>query len=154
MSHPSYVSGACVGRHRLDPRRRKSSIISRPLEAGCFLLPLDDLLHDDIEAAMAFDGVLTPSESASFAGQAGLSHSLAWQNTPKRLLHRFPSQGPQVPPPVGKPEMVGSLSGPVVAIRSGRIVPISNWSASNCSVKPWSRAVLRGHPRPLPIKTR
>ena len=41
-----------------------------------FLLPLDDLLHEDIEVAMTFDGVLTP-ESASFAGQAGLSHSLA-----------------------------------------------------------------------------
>ena len=45
-----------------------------------------------------------PPESSSFAGQAGLSHSLACQNTPKRLLDRFPSQGPQVPPPVGNPE--------------------------------------------------
>jgi len=52
---------------------------------------------------MAFDGVLSP-ESASFAGQAAISRSLAYQNTPERLLHRFPSQGPQVPPPVGKRE--------------------------------------------------
>ena len=51
-----------------------------------FLLPLDDLLHDDIEAAMAFDGVLSP-ESASFAGQATISRPLACQNTPERLLH-------------------------------------------------------------------
>ena len=41
-----------------------------------FLLPLDDLLHDDTEPVMAFDGVLAP-ESASFAGQAAPSHSLA-----------------------------------------------------------------------------
>ena len=68
-----------------------------------FLLLLDDLLHDDIEGAMAFDGVLTP-ESASYAGQAAISRPLTCQNTPERLLHRFPSQGPQVPPPVGKPE--------------------------------------------------
>ena len=33
--------------------------------------------HDDIEAGVAFDGVLLHPESASFAGQAGLSHSLA-----------------------------------------------------------------------------
>ena len=79
---------------------------------------------------MAFDGVRTP-ESASFAGQAGLSHSLASQNTPKCLLDRFPSQRPQVSPPVGKPELpaptvnrstVGHWG--VVAIQSGRIVPI------------------------------
>ena len=57
-----------------------------------------DLLHDDIKAAMAFDGLLPP-ESASFAGQAGTSRPLAYQNAPERLLHRFPSQGPQVPPP-------------------------------------------------------
>ena len=80
---------------------------------------------------MAFEGVLTP-ESASFAGQAGLSHSLAYQNTPKRRLHRFPSQGPQVPPPVGKPEWsaptvnrsTAGLWG-VVAIRSRPTVPPS-----------------------------
>ena len=78
---------------------------------------------------MAFEGVLTP-ESAIFAGQAGLSHSLAYQNTPKRRLHRFPSQGPQVPPPVGKPEWsaptvnrsTAGLWG-VVAIRSRPTVP-------------------------------
>ncbi len=52
---------------------------------------------------MAFDGVLPP-ESASFARQAGISRPLECQSTPERLLHRFPSQGPQVPPPVGKPE--------------------------------------------------
>ena len=78
---------------------------------------------------MAFEGVLTP-EFASFAGQAGLSHSLAYQNTPKRRLHRFPSQGPQVPPPVGKPEWsaptvncsTAGIRG-VVAIRSRPTVP-------------------------------
>ena len=78
---------------------------------------------------MAFEGVLTP-EFASFAGQAGLSHSLAYQNTPKRRLHRFPSQGPPVPPPVGKPEWSAptvnrSTAGiwGVVAIRSRPTVP-------------------------------
>ena len=72
-----------------------------------FLLPLDDPLHDDIEAAMPFAGVL-PSEFASFAGQAVISRPLACQNTPECLLHRFPSQGPQVslPAPLscGAPE--------------------------------------------------
>ena len=71
-----------------------------------------------------------PTRSASFAGQAGLSHSLAYQNTPKRLLDRFPSQGPQVPPPVGNPEWsapkvnrsTAGLWG-VVAIRSGPTCP-------------------------------
>ena len=79
---------------------------------------------------MAFDGVLLHPESASFAGQAGLSHSLPYQNTPKRRLHRFPSQGPQVPPPVGRPELPAptvnrstvGLWG-VVAIRSGANCP-------------------------------
>ena len=50
-----------------------------------FLLRLADLPEGSIEASMAFDGVLTP-ETASFAGQAGLSHSLAYQNTPERRL--------------------------------------------------------------------
>ena len=68
-----------------------------------FLLPLDDLLHDDTEAAMAFDGVLPP-ESLSFAAQAAFSRFLACQTTRNPLLDRCPSQGPQVPPPVGKPE--------------------------------------------------
>ena len=81
--------------------------------------------QDTIEAAMTFDSVLTP-ESASFAGQAGLSHSLAYQNTPERLLNRFRSQRPQGSPPVGKLELptptvnrsTAGLWG-VVAIRSG-----------------------------------
>ena len=47
---------------------------------------------------MAFDAVLPP-ESASFAGQAAISRGLPYQNTPERVLHRFPSQGPQVLPP-------------------------------------------------------
>ena len=68
-----------------------------------FLLLLDDLLHDDIEAAMEFDGVLPP-ESASFAGQAAISKTLACHSSPDPLLDRFLSQEPQVPPPVGKPE--------------------------------------------------
>ena len=70
---------------------------------------------------MAFDGVLPP-ESASFAGQAGLSHSLAYQNTPKRRLHRFPSQGPQVPAACGETGMVGPESEPLDrgALGSGR----------------------------------
>lgn len=84
-----------------------------------FLLLLDDLLHDDIEVAMVFDGVLPP-ESASFAGQAGIPRPLACQNTLERLLHRYPSQGPQVPPPVGNP---GWPARSVVAILSGPTVP-------------------------------
>jgi len=53
-----------------------------------FRLPLQDLLHDDIEAVMAFDGVLPP-ESLSFAGRAAISSSLACHNTPERLLDGF-----------------------------------------------------------------
>ena len=34
VRHPPFVSGPPIRRHVLDPRRRKSSIISRPLEAG------------------------------------------------------------------------------------------------------------------------
>ena len=34
VRHPAFVSGACIRRHVLDPRKRKSSIIRRPLEAG------------------------------------------------------------------------------------------------------------------------
>ena len=34
VRRPPFVSGPPVRRHVLDPRRRKSSIISRPLEAG------------------------------------------------------------------------------------------------------------------------
>ena len=53
---------------------------------------------------MAFEGVLTP-ESLSFAGQAAVSRSLVHTRAPRNpFLDRFPSQGPQVPPPVGKPE--------------------------------------------------
>ena len=34
VRHPPFVSGPPIRRHVLDPRRRKSSIISRPFEAG------------------------------------------------------------------------------------------------------------------------
>ena len=34
VRHPPFVSGPPIRRHGRDPRRRKSSIISRPLEAG------------------------------------------------------------------------------------------------------------------------
>ena len=51
---------------------------------------------------MAFDSVLSP-ESASFAGQAAISMSLACQNTPEPVAGPISPQGPQVPPPVGKP---------------------------------------------------
>ena len=56
MRHPPLVSGPPIRRHVLDPRRRKSSIISRPLEADVFG-PTGGHLHDEIEAARAFDGV-------------------------------------------------------------------------------------------------
>ncbi len=36
VRHPLFLSGASIPRHVLDPRRRKSSIMSRPLEAGFF----------------------------------------------------------------------------------------------------------------------
>ena len=126
---PPFVRWPPIRRHGLDPR--EAEIVDHVAAVGgrVFLLSLVDLLHDDTEAVMAFDGVLTP-ESASFAGQAGLSHSLAYQNTPKRRLHRFPSQGAQVPPPVGKPEWSAptvnlSTEGlwGVVAIRSRPTVP-------------------------------
>ena len=83
-----------------------------------FLLPLVDLFHDGIEAGVAFDRVLLHPESASFAGQAGLSHSLAYQNTPERVRDPFPSQRPQVSPPVGKPE--GSARSAVLWPQFGR----------------------------------
>jgi len=79
-----------------------------------------------------FDRVLPPV-SASFAGQAAVSRAPACQSTPERLLRRFPSQGPQVPPPVGNPEWPARS---VAAIRSGPTVPIRDWSASNRSGKP------------------
>ena len=34
VRHPPFVSGPPIRRHVLDPRRRKSSIMSRPFEAG------------------------------------------------------------------------------------------------------------------------
>ena len=34
VRHPPFISGPPIRRHVLDPRSRKSSIISRPLEAG------------------------------------------------------------------------------------------------------------------------
>ena len=42
---------------------------------------MDDILYEDIEATMAFDGVLPP-ESASLAGQTAIPKGLAYQNTP------------------------------------------------------------------------
>ncbi len=79
---------------------------------------------------MAFDGVLPPPDSASFAGQAAISRSLACQSTPERLLQRYLSQGPQVPPPVGKSEWRFAQWSPF-----GRGQP----SRRNCSVKTRTR---------------
>ena len=64
MSHPSFVSGACIRRHRLDPRRRKSSIIPRPRIRRSIVLgncmekeiPRDDLL-DKVDQAFHWDQV-------------------------------------------------------------------------------------------------
>ena len=80
------------------------------VEGRVFLLPLDDLLHDGIEAAMAFDGVLPP-ESASFAGQAAISKPLACQNTPEPVAGPISLSGTAVPAACGESGMAGSLSG-------------------------------------------
>ena len=69
---------------------------------------------------MAFDGVLPP-ESLSFAGRAAISRSLACDTTPEPLQDGFPSQGPQVPPPVGKRDWSARS---VVAIRFGPTAPV------------------------------
>ena len=77
---------------------------------------------------MAFNGVLPP-ESLSFAGQVSISRPLACQSTQKPVLDRFPSQGPQVPPPVGKPEwsarsaVLWSQFGPGPSSRHGHEEP-------------------------------
>ena len=100
-----------------------------------FRLPLVDLFHDGIEAGVAFDGVVTPLNLPALPGRAGLSHSLAWQNTPKRLLHRFPSQGPQVPPPVGKPEWRFA----------SRVEGFRGWQASSAGLSGgWSHRCVGG----------
>ena len=67
---------------------------------------------------MAFDGV-PPPESASFAGQAAISRSLACQSTPEPVAGPISLSGTAGPAACGETGMVGSLSGPVVAIRSG-----------------------------------
>ena len=129
VRHPPFVSGPPLRRHVLDPRKRKSSIISRPSESG-FSCSHWSIFSMTTSRSAWPSTVSCPPESGSFAGQAGLSHSLAYQNTPKRVLDRFPSQGPQVPPPVGKPEWPAppvnrSTAGHwgVVAIRSRPTVP-------------------------------
>ena len=83
---------------------------------------------------MAFDRVLTP-ETASFAGQAGLSHSLAYQNTPERRLCPLSLSGTAGPAACGETGMAGPDSGPLDrgALGRGR-----NSVSANCnySVRP------------------
>ena len=66
--------------------------------------------HDDIEAAMAFDGVLPP-ESLSFAGQAAISRPLACQSTPEPVPGPISLSGTAGPAACGETGMVSSSSG-------------------------------------------
>ena len=66
--------------------------------------------HDDIEAAMAFDGVLPP-ESLSFAGQAAISRPLACQSTPEPVPGPISLSGTAGPATCGETGMVSSSSG-------------------------------------------
>ena len=102
---------------------------SRSGRGGCCLLHLVDLIQDGVEVDREFDGVLPP-ESASFAGQAAISRPLACQSTPEPVAGPISLSGTAGPAACGETGMVGSLSGPVVAIRSGPIVPIRPRRAS------------------------
>ena len=84
------------------------------------LLLLDDLLHHDIEVAMAFDGVLPP-ESLSFAGRAAISRSLAFQITQEPVREPTFLSWTAGLAGGGKPELSARS---VVATRSGPTVPI------------------------------
>ena len=88
VRHPPFVSGPPIRRHVLDPRRRKSSIISRPLEA-----------------AMAFDA--GPITSAPLTSVAEAPQPLAYCRRqphgkgsppcrPARLCNHRPGQKRQI----------------------------------------------------------
>ena len=103
-AYPMYDIGAGEGLGPFEPPIGESAPLAPPSPPP---LPSPSPMTETSMAREATGKRSTaswPPESGSFAGQAGLSHSLAYQTTPKRLLDRFPSQGPQFPPPVGKPD--------------------------------------------------
>ena len=118
---PPFVRWPPIRRHGLDPR--EAEIVDHVAAVGgrVFLLSLVDLLHDDTEAVMAFDGVLTP-ESASFAGQAGLSHSPGIPEHPETPPAPISLSGRAGPAACGETGMVGPDSEPLDrgALGSGR----------------------------------
>ena len=116
--------------------------MSRPLETGFSCSHWSNAMTT-LRPSWRSTVSCSPPESASFAGQAAFSHSLVYQNTPKRLLDRFPSQRPQVSPPVGKPEWPAAtvnrstvrLWG-VVAIRSRPTVPSTRTPLAQSAAAP------------------
>ena len=100
--------------------------------------------RDESDRRRQVCAIIRPPESASFAGQAGLSHSLAYQNTPKRRLHRFPSQGPQVPAACGETGMAGSDSEPLDRGALGRGGNTVSANLPSTCTPPVRRAVRGG----------
>ena len=75
VGHPPFVSGPPLRRHVLDPRRRKSSITSRPLEAGFSCHRLNELLYGGTASVVAFDG---GPIGISDGLTTKLSHNFSW----------------------------------------------------------------------------
>ena len=130
VRHPPFVRWSPIRRHVLDPRRRKSSIISRPLEAGfscshwtIFSMTTSRLAWRSTVSSCTLNpralpgrlNFLTPWHSRA-------PRNASWTDSPLRDRRSRRLWGrPELPAPTVNRSTVGLWG--VVAIRSGPTVP-------------------------------
>ena len=121
MRHPLFVRWPPLRRHVLDPQRQKSSIISRPFEARVFCSQWSIFSMTTLRLPWP-STVFRPRNPRALPGRLplpGTWHARTPRNascTDFRLRDRRSRR-------LWGNRNGGSLSGPVVAIRSGPVVP-------------------------------
>ena len=114
-----FFGGALLCLHRLDPQRRKSSIIPAPVKAAISASAWSTIPATASRTPLCSTVSFPPYPRAlpDRLPFPGLRHARVPRNA---SCADIPSQGPQVPPPVGNPEWPARS---VVAIRLGPNVP-------------------------------
>ena len=122
MSHPSFVSGACIRRHVLDPRKRKSSITRRPLEArfSCSRWSIFSMMGSRPAWRSTVSCPLIPRALPGAGCDFQVPGMPEHPGTGPGPVSLSETAGLAV---CGETGRAGSLSGPVVAIRSGPTIP-------------------------------
>ena len=129
VRHRGFFGGALVRLHRLDPQRRKSSIISRPLEAGfsCSRWTIFSMTTSRPPWPSTVSWPLNPRALPGAVCDFQAPGIPEHPGTPPAPIFLSETAGLAA---CGETGMVASLSAPVVAIRSWPIVPIRPRKAS------------------------